>query len=130
MASMLGVLASVLPKQEKSAQPISSINTRMMFGFWVAGESAARALDEVDPARRYRSETQNLLQAIPATTGNLRRIGAAAERDLAWMIENRVASSVTVVVTMPGVNRVKLSIAIEANGEESSFDFVENWKAA
>ena len=87
-------------------------------------------LDEIDPADRYRSETQNLLQAIPATTGNLRRIEDAAGRDLAWFIEKKVASSVTVVVTMPGVNRIKYSIAIEANGGESSFEFVENWKAA
>lgn len=87
-------------------------------------------LDEVDPARHYRSETQNLLQAIPATTGNLRRVEDAAGRDLAWMVEKKVASSVTVVVSMPGLNRVKLSISIRANGDESNFDFVENWKAA
>ena len=30
---MFGVAASLLPKQEKSAQPMSSIKTRMMFGF-------------------------------------------------------------------------------------------------
>ncbi len=86
-------------------------------------------LDEVDPAREHHSETQNLLQAIPATTGNLRRIEDAANRDLAWFITNNVASSVTVVASIPGINRIKLTIDIEAQGEETSFEFVENWKA-
>lgn len=86
-------------------------------------------LDEVDPVRQYRSETQNLSQSIPATTGNLRRIEDAAKRDLAWFTDNNVASSVDVVATIPAINRVKLKINIEAVGIESSFEFVENWKA-
>lgn len=86
-------------------------------------------IDEVDPSKEYHSETQNLLQALPATTGNLRRIEDAANRDLAWFITNNVASSVNVTASIPGINRIKLSIDIEARGEESSFEFVENWKA-
>lgn len=87
-------------------------------------------LDEVDPVRQYRSETQNLLQALPATTGNLRRIEDAAGRDLAWFVGERVASSVTVAASIPGINRIKLKVDIEAVGEESSFEFTENWKAS
>ena len=87
-------------------------------------------LDEVDPVRQYRSETQHLLQSTPATSGNLRRIEDAANRDLAWFTEQNVASSVTIEASIPGVNRVKITVKIEANGVESSFDFVENWKAA
>jgi len=86
-------------------------------------------LDEVDPVRQYRSETQHLLQAIPATTGNLLRIEDAANRDLAWFLDERVASSVTVEATIPALNRIQITIDIEANGEESSFVFTENWKA-
>ena len=86
-------------------------------------------LDEVDPAKEYHSETQNLLQALPATTGNLRRIEDAANRDLSWFITNKVASSVIVAASIPGINRIKLKIDIEAQGEETSFEFVENWKA-
>lgn len=86
-------------------------------------------LDEVDPVRQYRSETQHLLQAIPATSGNLRRIEDAAVRDLAWFLDRRVASSVAVEASIPAVNRVQINIDIEANGEESSFEFTENWKA-
>ena len=93
------------------------------FSFW-------GNIDEIDPARQYRSETQNLLQALPATTGNLRRIEDAVNRDLAWFIEKKIASSVSVNVTIPGINRIKITIDIEAQGEESSFEFVENWKVA
>jgi phage gp46-like protein len=87
-------------------------------------------LDEVDPVRQYRSETQNLLQSIPATTGNLRRIEDAANRDLSWFVEQSIASSLTVEASIPSVNRVKITVNIEAVGEESTFEFVENWKAA
>jgi phage gp46-like protein len=86
-------------------------------------------LDEVDPTREYHSETQNLLQALPATTGNLRRIEDAAGRDLAWFVDSGVASSVSVSASIPGINRIKLTIDIEAVGRGSSFEFVENWKA-
>lgn len=86
-------------------------------------------LDEVDPTRQYHSETQNLLQSLPATTGNLRRIEDAAGRDLAWFVDSGVASSVSVSAGIPGINRIKLTIDIEAVGQESSFEFVENWKA-
>ncbi len=82
-------------------------------------------IDEVDPVKEYRSETQHLLQSLPATSGNLRRIEDAANRDLSWFVENNVATSVTVEASIPGINRVKLKIDIE----NSSFEFVENWKA-
>lgn len=86
-------------------------------------------LDEVDPVRQYRSETQNLLQGIPATSANLRRIEDAVVRDLTWFLDERVASSVAVEASIPAVNRVQITVNIEANGEESSFEFTENWKA-
>jgi len=87
-------------------------------------------LGEIDPAKQYRSETQNLLRGVPATSGNLRRIEDAASRDLSWFVSERVASSVTVSASMPGVNRIKITVDIEANGIESRFEFVENWKAS
>jgi phage gp46-like protein len=86
-------------------------------------------IDEVDPAREYRSETQYLLRALPATTGNLRRLEDAARRDLSWLEAGGAASSITVVASIPGVNKIKLTIDIEAIGEEASFEFVQNWKA-
>jgi len=87
-------------------------------------------LDEPDADRRYVSETQNLLQSVPLTSSNLRRIEEAAKRDLAWFVSAGVASKVAVVATAPGLNRVDLSVTIEAFGEESRFEFSENWKTA
>ncbi len=85
---------------------------------------------EIDPVDQYRSETQHLLQSLPATSGNLRRIEDAVTRDLAWFIEKKVASTVEVLASIPGVNRVKIAIDITAQGEESEFEFVENWKVS
>ena len=82
-------------------------------------------LDETDPVKQFRSETQHLLEALPATTGNLRRIEDAAVKDLAWFIETGVASEITVVASMPGLNRVALTINIDQN----ELEFIENWRA-
>jgi len=87
-------------------------------------------IDEGLPDRTYRSETQHLLQALPATSGNLPRVEDAVTRDLAWLISSGVASSVSVSVSITGVNRVKINIDIEAIGYPSRFEFVENWKAS
>lgn len=87
-------------------------------------------LGVVDGAEKYVSETQNLLQAIPATSANLLRIEEAVKRDLQWFLDRSIASSVTVAVSIPALNRIKIVVRIEAVGEESEFTFVENWKAA
>lgn len=87
-------------------------------------------LDELDTANQYRSETQNLLMSIPATSGNLLRIKNAVIRDLSVFTEKKIASTVTVEVTIPGLNKVNIAGNIEAVGLESNFNFTENWKAA
>jgi hypothetical protein len=83
-------------------------------------------LDENEPAKQYRSETQNLIESIPATTFNLKRVEDAANRDLAFMTPD-IATTVDVSVTIPALNRVKFTITI--NGDET-VEFVENWKAS
>lgn len=85
--------------------------------------------DEIDKANKYISETQFLLKTLPAITANLRRIEDAAIRDLSWFLDKKIASSVTVAVTIPALNAIKINVIIEANGIESNFNFVENWKA-
>lgn len=87
-------------------------------------------LDEDQPDLAIRSETQHLLRALPATSGNLRRIEDAANRDLAWLIQSGVASSVSAAASVIGLNRVKIAVNIEAIGLPSRFEFVENWKAS
>ena len=86
-------------------------------------------LNETGDSRQYRSETQNLLRALPSIPANLRRIEDAARRDLAWFLSDNIASKITVAASMPGLNRIRIIIDIEAVGEESQFDFVENWRA-
>lgn len=81
---------------------------------------------ETVPDRQYRSETQYLLQVLPPIPANLRRLEQAAERDLAWFVTVGVASHVAVAASMPGVNRVALSVTIDNNDK---FDFIENWRA-
>ena len=83
-------------------------------------------LDETQPEREYRSETQNLLQALVAIPANLRRVEDAANRDLAWMLDQKVASSISVEASMPGLNKIKLTINIDG---DLTIEFVENWKA-
>ena len=84
-------------------------------------------IDETNPSKQYHSETQNLLQSLPATTANLRRIEDAAKRDLTWMVTDNVATDIKVSAGMPGINRVKLTIEI---GADITVEFEENWKAS
>jgi len=82
-----------------------------------------------ETAERYVSRTQNLLAGLPVTSGNLGRIEDAAAVDLAWLLDLGIASAVDVTATIPAVNTVQLDVTITAEGEESSFTFVENWYA-
>ena len=84
---------------------------------------------EITSEKKYVSETQHLLQSIPATSSNLRKIEDAAKKDLNWFLSSNIASSVVVFASIPGANRVSLSVTINALGEETEFNFTENWKA-
>lgn len=84
-------------------------------------------IDETQAEREYRSETQHLLQALPATANNLRRVEAAAGRDLAWFISAGAATEITVVATIPALDQLKLTI--DGVGD-STLEFLENWQAA
>ena len=88
-------------------------------------------LDEPDPARQYRSETQNLLRSLPATASNLRRIEAAVTRDIGRdFITTGIASEFSAVASIPALNRVAISGNITADGERHEFAFVEVWEAS
>jgi len=87
------------------------------------------SLDDTDPAFQYRSETQHILQSLPATSGNMRRLEDAARRDLEWFLTKKIASSVTVLASIPALNRARLVVSIEALGRESEFEYTANWKA-
>ncbi len=87
-------------------------------------------LQETEADFRTVSETEALVESLPAVPANLRLLEQAALRDLAVFTSQNIASRVEVVVTMPGVDRVNFSVTIEANGEESTFEFTQNWRAA
>lgn len=87
-------------------------------------------LNETEPAKRYRSETQYLLGTLPATSRNLRRIEDAAARDLQWLLDEAIASSLTVSASLIGLNCVKIEVIIRAEGDESQFNYTENWRAS
>ncbi len=80
---------------------------------------------ETENSRKYVSETQNLLEALPITSGNLLRVEDAAKRDLAWFIDEGVATSVSVTASILGLNMIQLEINID----QENFKFVENWRS-
>lgn len=84
---------------------------------------------DVDPSRHYRGETETALLNMAAVPANLLKVQEAAKRDLQWLLDTNAASTVEVTATMPGLNRVALSVVVEADGIESQFEYVENWKA-
>lgn len=86
-------------------------------------------VEEQLPERRYRSETQYLLRSMPAIPANLRRLEQAAVRDLSWLVDVGAATDVSAAASMPGVNRVRLAVTVEANGTPTTIEYFENWKA-
>ena len=81
-------------------------------------------------SKKYISETQYLLNKLPAVSGNLLRIQNAVKRDLEWFITEKIANGIEVTVSIPGLNKINISIKIMAYGTEESFNFTENWKAS
>lgn len=81
---------------------------------------------ETDPAKMYRSKTQNLLRSIPATSANLRRIQTAAEEDLEWMKEAEILTRIDIAVYIPRPNWVKIIIDTDLG----PYDFTIPWEAA
>lgn len=75
--------------------------------------------------RQIRSETQHLLQSIPASSGNLLRVEAAVLRDLAWLISDNIAKKITARAIIPAYNSVKIIITID----DLDLEFVDNWSA-
>lgn len=84
-------------------------------------------LEEQDPDFKYPSETEQVLESMAAVPANLRAVEEAALRDLGMFINQKIANTVEVVASMPGVDTVRLNIRIEARGEVHEFEFTENW---
>jgi phage gp46-like protein len=76
--------------------------------------------DQPDPDKRYRSQLQNLLRTLPLIPANMKRFEDAAASDLAWMATS-LADTIAVRATMPGVDKVKLDIALVIDGKTTAF---------
>lgn len=83
-------------------------------------------LSETDPAKQYRSETQNLLKSLPNIPVNLRVLREAALRDLAFFTSEGIAQKVSVSLSKPERNRVNFQINIDGQTAE----FAANWEAS
>lgn len=83
------------------------------FGWWGNAE-----VDDED--ERQISRLQNLMDSLPATSGNLKRLNDAAKTDLAWLPTN---FEVQVSASIPGLNRVRMTIGIN----DLTFEFTEEW---
>lgn len=81
------------------------------------------------PERQYRSQFQYLLARLPAIPASLRRLEDAALRDLAWMEPAGAADSVSASASIPGLNRVRMTIDIEAGDGTTRLAFEANWQA-
>lgn len=78
-------------------------------------------------ARNYRSETQHLLMALPATTANLRALEEAAKRDVAWMAEALVARA-EANASIPRHQTVELTISlVMKDAAAHNFSFQSPW---
>lgn len=80
-------------------------------------------------ARRYRAETQHLLRSMPAIPANLKRVQEAAERDLTWMVETRLATLVSALASMPALSRVRLRINVIIGDRRFESVINERWGA-
>lgn len=80
-------------------------------------------LDEVEPARTYRSETQHLMQSLAAVPRNLKRFEQAAARDLAWLLASGIATRIDVAASIPALNRPQLDVTIVTSRATLQFAF-------
>ena len=83
---------------------------------------------ENEEAKKYRSRFQFQQSRLPITSGNRIKFEDAAREDLQWLLDEKIASEITVSVTIPKLNRLAVSIIINAFGELSVFEFTENWQ--
>lgn len=85
---------------------------------------------ETNPSFQYRSRTQHVLESLPLTLPNLLVLKEAVLEDCQYLLDEKIASDVHVEITVPTLNKVKISINVEAVGQEEQFEFVVNWQTS
>ena len=86
-------------------------------------------LVETEDKYKYVSETQYLLKALSASSSNLRKIENAVKNDTKVLLDEKIAQSVEVSVSIPGLNKLQIVVIINTfDGKTSEFKYIENWK--
>jgi phage gp46-like protein len=85
-------------------------------------------LSEPLTERRFRSETQALLNASPVLPANLIKFQDAAEADLTWMVDTGLATFVSARASIPALNTVQLDLSVEIDGKAFHFTVVQTSK--
>lgn len=76
-----------------------------------------------------RGRLEALLQTLPMTSSNLRRVEETALEDLEWMTEQGVATEIVVEASMQSARFLLLAITITSENTEESFRYRTNWLA-
>lgn len=80
-------------------------------------------------AQKYISEFQNLIRSLPLTTKNLVLAEKAAERDLAWVMDEKIADDVNVNIKAIDLKKINVQIKIQKNGDViADEDFITDWE--
>ena len=87
------------------------------------------ALEAAGSPRRYRSQTAAVIEGLPLTSSNVRRLQDAAENDLAWMVAEGVASAVEVAVSVRGTSSVQIDVEVTVSTMVYAFTFTREWDA-
>lgn len=84
---------------------------------------------ETEQSRKITSECQYLLDTLIPIPSNLNRIQDACLQDLQWLLDDKIANSINISVTMPKRNYVKMVINITAEQGDIELKYEQNWIA-
>lgn len=85
-------------------------------------------IDEENEAYKYRGRFWNLVQGLPLTSNNLRRLENAALADLDWMKKEKIAQEIVITTSIPYVKILQMTIDINSPGENFTEKYLINWQ--
>jgi hypothetical protein len=85
--------------------------------------------DEAIAERKLRSETQFLLRSLPLTSGNLGRLRDAATNDCSSALQVGLVDTLSVRVTIPALNTVKIEVNATINDKAFNYAFTAATRA-
>ncbi len=97
-----------------------------LFGGNESGEWWGNAGEPVE--NQYTGELQGLLLTLPPTSGNLRRIEQAAERDLQPMIAANLADSADATAYLPAINTLQIDVDVQIGENTQTFQYRTAWQ--